>query len=182
MRVSRKILILTGVLTFMVMFTISCAKQEEAGQFLNDQGYWEISVDGITLQWKVEGSSLNVILSAPTSGWVAVGFDPDNRMQGTNFILGYVSGGSVTLRDDYGNTQTSHISDISSGGSDDFTNPAGTEIDNTTEIRFTIPLDSGDQYDKTLVQDNTYTVLLAYGNVDDLTEKHIKRTSIKITL
>lgn len=58
----------------------------------------------------------------------------------------------------------------------------GTETGGQTEVQFSIPLDSGDSFDRALVAGNEYTVLLAYGPTDDFTEKHTYRESVKITL
>lgn len=54
----------------------------------------------------MEGDQPEVILSAPTEGWVAVAFNPTEMMQGANFIIGYVQDGQVYIRNDYGNWHT----------------------------------------------------------------------------
>ena len=58
----------------------------------------------------------------------------------------------------------------------------GTEQGGTTTVNFTIPLDSGDSDDKTLVQGNSYRVLLAYGSNDNFDQQHAVKTSVTITL
>lgn len=167
------IILLTGVLLY-----AGCAGGSEPEQVLNDQGYWETSKSGIKLQWKVEGSNLDVILSAPTTGWVAVGFDPSNRMQGANIILGKVDNGIPEVRDDFGSAPTDHTDD----DSQDATINGGAEVDGITTIRFSIPLDSEDSNDKPLVEGESYKVILSYGSNDDFDQKHSTRTSVTITL
>ncbi|HPF33332.1 MAG TPA: DOMON domain-containing protein, partial [Candidatus Sabulitectum sp.] len=55
------------------------------------QAWQEITVDGFTLRWAtVEGNNLAVQLNGPTTGWVAVGFDPTQMMLNANIIIGYV--------------------------------------------------------------------------------------------
>lgn len=143
-----------------------------------------ITVDGIDLTWKPEGQNLHVTVKAPTTGWVAVGFDPSVGMMDANLILGYVAGGTVTTRDDFGTSVNSHDADINLGGIDNVANPAGTEEAGTTEVRFTIPLDSGDAYDRKLVVGQTYRVLLAYGpnGADDFAIQHTVRTAANIRI
>lgn len=139
------------------------------------QGWQELTVGGFTLQWAtVAGDSLAVEVSAPTTGWVAVGFDPDSIMLGANIIIGYVSSGTPNLRDDYGWQVTGHRDDLLLGGTRDLTVDGGTESGGATEIRFTIPLDSGDAYDKALVPGNSYPVILAMGpaGADDFSTQH----------
>ena len=169
------IILFTGVLLY-----AGCAGGSEPEQVLNDQGYWEISKSGITLQWKVVGDNLDVILNAPTTGWVAVGFDPSNRMQGANIILGKVNNGIPEVRDDFGSAPTDHTEDVSQ----DVTPNGGTEVDGITTVSFIIPLDSEDPMDKPLVEGESYKVILSYGSNDNdnFDQKHSTRTSVTITL
>lgn len=134
------------------------------------------------LEWMADGSSLNIVVSAPTEGWVAVGFDPTNKMKDANILIGYVESGKAVVEDHYGNTQFSHRSDLDFGGSRDVSEVSGQESSGTTELSFTIPLNSGDQYDRPLVVGETHKVILAYGKRDNLSSKHKERTSVEITL
>jgi hypothetical protein len=167
-------LLLTGIL----VSTVHGGDGGNPEQERNDQGYWEITKADITLQWKVAETELEIILSAPTDGWVAVGFDPSNRMRGANFILGKVEDGRLVVRDDFGSGPTVHVRD----SRQDVTSIDGTEQGGKTTVRFSIPLDSGDSQDKPLVQGRSYTVLLAYGRNDSFNQRHATRTSVTITL
>ena len=150
------------------------------------QNWQEVTVSGITLRWATTSATeLSVELSAETTGWVAVGFDPVMGMQDANIIIGYHSSGSTEIRDDYGIAPTGHDADTNIGGTSDFSLDGGSESGGITEIKFTIPLDSGDQYDKVLVPGNSYLVMLAHGanGADDFTSPHAARdtTTIEIT-
>ncbi len=143
-------------------------------------GYMRAATLDYLFYWKVVGDSLRCILSAETSGWVAVGFDPTNRMQNADFIIGYVTGTGAFLRDDFGVGTTTHSSDTSLGGSYNLTMEAGKEENGRTIISFTIPLNSGDSYDKNLVPANTYPVIFAKGSQDDFNAMHTSASSIMI--
>jgi len=149
------------------------------------QGWQELTVGSFTLRWAtMPGDSLAVELSAPTTGWVAVGFDPDSIMLGANIIIGYVSSGTPTLRDDYGWQLTSHRDDLLLGGTRNVTVDDGTESAGTTEIMFTIPLNSGDSYDKVLVPGGSYPIILSMGpnGSDDFSIQHIAVAVAQINL
>jgi hypothetical protein len=139
---------------------------------------------GIVLEWKVEANDLVVRLTAPSTGWVGVGFDPESGMRNANFVIGYVSDSGAHIRDDFGTSQSSHMSDLSLGGYDDVTYEDGYEEGGETQIEFVIPLDSGDIYDKPLLEGVSYTVLLAYGEdgADDFESQHELTTSIEIEI
>ena len=146
--------------------------------------YSEITAQNIVLKWRVDGANLNIIISAPTTGWISVGFDPTNRMKDSNIIIGYVKNGQAVLRDDYGHAPVGHKSDESSRGTDNISNAEGSEQNNVTELRFTIPLNSGDRYDRVLVPGRTYKVNLAHGKKgqDNFNAYHAARTQVEITL
>jgi hypothetical protein len=154
-------------------------------QSMDEDGYWSISAGDVQLQWKVEEKSLQVIVSAPTTGWIAVGFDATVKMKNANIIIGYVKNEEVFLRDDFGIGPTAHQDDEKIGGQNDISEASGAESKAGTELRFTIPLDSQDSKDRVLVEGQEYKVILAYGKKgsDSFTTYHArKRTSVKIKL
>lgn len=177
------------LLSLAVTFLLIVAACDTVGDEPNGNGttgdYQTVTVENITLQWRTDTlGNLDVIVSAPTTGWVSVGFDPTIGMEDANIIIGYVSGDTVYARDDYGTGVNTHEPDIDGGGEDNILELGGTETAGTTEISFLIPLDSGDTRDRVLVVGNTYDVILAYGedNADDFDSYHQTRTSTQIDL
>jgi hypothetical protein len=148
-----------------------------AGPSGTPDGWMEYTLEGYTLQWLVEDStgSLRVRMTAPTTGWVAVGFDPVSFMQDANLIIGFVEGGAPQVRDDFGTGLTSHEADTTLGGTDDVELIGGSETSGETQIEFRIPLDSGDAFDRVLANGTTYMVILAHGadGADDFTSQHV---------
>lgn len=144
--------------------------------------YEMVEAEGIEFYWRVEGDNLYGIIQAPGTGWVAVGFDPENQMQGANILIGYVNEEGTVLRDDYGTTPVAHASDSSLGGTDDVIIKTGIDNGEMTKISFAIPLNSGDEFDKTLTPGESYTLILAYGPSDDFTSYHTVRTIANIEL
>lgn len=147
------------------------------GISLYGQSPWQTaSASGINLKYRVSagGQNLECELGASTTGWVAVGFNPTDVMQNGNIIIGYVSGGTAQIRDDWGNSSTTHVSDVSLGGTSNLTITSGTEAGGFTTLYFTIPLASGDQYDRTMVIGQSYPIILAKGSnsADNYTGMH----------
>jgi hypothetical protein len=140
-----------------------------------------VSAAGVTMEYNVVGSNIEITLRAQTAGWVAVGFDPQTLMKGANFIMGYVKDGKAVVADHFGNQLTGHAADETLGGKDNIANASGKEENGTTEIRFTIPLDSGDQYDKPLGK-GKHVVLLAHGDGDDFVTQHKPNARGKVTI
>ena len=142
-------------------------------------------VAGVEFHWSNDDSYLYAAMSAETSGWVAVGFDPEDRMKGANYVLGYVKDGEVFIQDMFGVKPTgpgSHPPDEELGGTNDILKYAGREEGGLTVIEFKIPLDSSDQYDKPLRSGGSYDLITALGPSDDFASRHVSRGYGQITI
>lgn len=150
----------------------------------SDPVWEETTVDGFTLGWLANDSTLEVEVTGPTTGWVAVGFDPSFQMQDANIIIGCRTDMLSLVRDDWGNSPTTHRADTTLGGSHDILAYQCAEAGGTTTLSFTIPMDSGDGFDKVLERGGSYTVILAGGpdGVDDFSTQHefIAQTTIQL--
>jgi DOMON domain-containing protein len=164
------------------------SKESSMGSAMSEvemmEGYSSAAAAGVTVQWKIDGSNLSVQMSAATTGWIAVGFDPSRQMADANIIIGYVSDGTVFLRDDFGTGNVRHGADVENGGTDNLTAVEGEESNGMTAISFTIPLDSGDSMDKPLAAGSTYKVIVAHGpnDADDFGTYHGSRGSFEAKL
>lgn len=141
----------------------------------------KLEVKDMTFSWTIEGDKIHVQLSAATAGWVAVGFDPENAMEGANIIIGAVKDGKVRIEDHYGDRKRGHTSDEDLGGKNDVLDPAGSEENGVTTISFTLPLDTGGKYDKPIHPEGKSRVMLAYGaGKDSFKNRHPYRTVYEI--
>jgi hypothetical protein len=174
---------LTAAAAFLSL-TAGCGNP--AGPSGTPDGWMEYTLEGFTVQWLVEDStgSLRVRMTAPTTGWVAVGFDPVSFMQEANLILGFVEGGTPQVRDDFGTGLTTHDADTTLGGTDDVELIGGSETSGETQLEFRIPLDSGDEYDKAVADGTTYAVIFAHGadGADDFTSQHVWVQSVALEI
>jgi hypothetical protein len=142
-----------------------------------------LTVDTMTFDWSIEGDNLAIKLSAPTTGWVAIGFHPTDMMKDANIIIGFVKDGKVEISDDFGTQPTQHAPDIKRDGKDNVTVIGGTETGTTTTLEFSIPLQSGDPNDGIIDPKADTVVMLAYGPDRDSTKlKHQFAKTITVNL
>ncbi|MDD5264223.1 MAG: hypothetical protein PHU43_05220 [Candidatus Bipolaricaulis sp.] len=138
---------------------------------------------GFQIHWSNDASFLRVGLISPGTGYLAIGFDPDNRMQGANFVLAAVRSGQLWTRDDYGNGPVTHASDVSLGGTDDILAAAGRESEGKTYVEFVIALNSGDRFDKPFTPGTTYDIVISFHETsDDFDTYHSRRGAGKMRL
>jgi len=145
--------------------------------FSGEYAHW-MDAGGFEVHWSNDLNYLRVGLVSPGTGYVAIGFDPEHRMRGANFIIAAVRTGRLTIRDDYGDGTVRHTADTLLGGTDDIIEAAGREREGRTTVEFVIPLATRDEYDKTLVPGEIYNILVAYHETSDsFTARHSQRGS-----
>ena len=139
---------------------------------------------GIRFWWKNDATHLYFAMEGDTTGWVSVGIDPERRMQGANYLFGYVDGDAVKLWDAFGTAPTgpNHPPDEELGGTVDIVTYAGIEEKGITRFEIQIPLDTGDAYDKTLVPGQTYPYIIAIGGEDSFNAYHQKYAEGQLVL
>ena len=150
--------------------------------FASSMGYlYKLEVKNMQFSWTVEGDKIHVKLSAKTTGWVAIGFYPEKKMGGANIIIGAVKDGKFKIEDHYANRSRGHSSDEKLGGKNDVLNPSGSEENGVTTISFTLPLDTGDKFDKPINPEGTSKIMLAHGKGrDSFKNRHPFRTTYEI--
>ena len=142
-----------------------------------------LEVKNMQFSWAIEGDRIHVKLSAKTTGWVSIGFDPEKAMLGADIIIGVVKKGKVKIVDHYANRKRGHSNDVKLGGTNDVKNPSGSEEDGVTTIAFTLPLNTDDKYDKPINPEGMTKVILAYGaGKDSFKNRHPYRTVYNINL
>lgn len=154
---------------------------------LSAQSPWQsVTAANVTLEYRIlaGGETLECKLMGETTGWVAVGFNPTSVMRNANIIIGFVSGGTASIRDDWGTSNTSHSADTSLGGTSDVALIEGMETAGITTLHFTIPLSTADQYDRPMMVGQTYPIILARGsnNADNYTGMHAGADFAQISL
>jgi hypothetical protein len=143
----------------------------------------EITVQKMTFSWKVDGSNLNVKLSAPTKGWVGIGFNPGHEMKDAKYVLGYVKDGKTLLTDDFGTGDSKHEAVEDLGGKSDVSLVGGTVEGGITTLEFSLPLISKDSKGGKIDPAADTVVLLAYGPDNySFKTKHKFRTKLTVNL
>ncbi|WP_299983904.1 DOMON domain-containing protein [Desulfobacula sp.] len=142
-----------------------------------------LEAKNMQFSWTIEGDQIHVKLSAKTTGWASIGFDPEKAMLGANIIIGAVEKGKFKIEDHYADRKRGHSSDEKLGGRNDVLNPSGSEEDGVTTISFTLPLDTGDKYDKPINPTGISRIMFAYGaGKDSFKNRHSYRTIYEINL
>ena len=139
--------------------------------------------DNFRVYWTILKDELHMAISAVTTGWISIGFDPEDIMKDSDVILGWVEGGAVHIIDAYSTGQYGpHPPDTHLGGTNDILEYNGTEANGATTLEFVRKVDTGDEYDKVIPTTGNLNVMWAYGEHDDFSESHSQRGFAVLTI
>lgn len=138
--------------------------------------------NGVTIEWQHQGDRIYFEVNAPTEGWVAIGFNKSGAMRDLYLIMGRIENGGVEVVEHYTSSPGAYKPITYFGQSSAVENVGGTEGQNTTNIKFSLPHHAFGKYQKDLGQGLNYTMTMAYSVSDDFGHHSRMRTSARIVL
>ena len=148
-----------------------------AGEYAGRASYGDYEIN-----WGSDGQYVCVGIRAKTSGWVAVGFQPEPLHRETDMVLGFVEDGKASVFDMFSAAELGPCSaDGTLGGSDDVLEYGGREEGGYTVIEFKRLLSTGGDYDGELFS-GANEIIWAYSLLDDPRQKHADRGRGEIEL
>lgn len=148
----------------------------KADGVINNNEYSKQQVFGdLEIYSRVDGDVVRIAMKAKTDGYVALGFDPSERMKDADIVLGGVKEGKAFLYDMYSTGVTGpHPPDEQQGGKSDIAVFGAGKIDGVTVVEFERKLVTGDAKDKPIkIGDNK--IIWAIGDSPDIAARHVKR-------
>lgn len=125
-----------------------------------------MSVDGTTFEYWHEGGRLYSTFSAPTTGWVAVGFNNEERLEGTRFVIGARVGNSFHAEEHIA-VAPSHPNVQDLGLATAVEDVVGNASESTTTMRFSLPHLLADSDNPTLLSGTRSYIMLAWSHHTD---------------
>ncbi|MBD3370278.1 DOMON domain-containing protein [Candidatus Fermentibacteria bacterium] len=141
----------------------------------SSSGWSSVSLEGFDLRWTIEGDTIRFDMTAPTTGWLAVGFGGGPAMAQADMVIGYVGEqGEPRIQDGWGTGPVSHAGDTELGGSGDLEILRASEEEGITSMSFSRLLDTEDEYDFPLRPGTTLRLSVAWGadEADDFDSMH----------
>ncbi|WKN44533.1 DOMON domain-containing protein [Tunicatimonas pelagia] len=136
-----------------------------------------VTVSNITFQYRLHADSLEIQVSAPTHGWVAVGFHNDAKLIGNDLLMFSVIDGMVVYQE-YIRNWNDHPEDTALGGENSIDVIGYLEDETSTTVKFKIPINSGDSFDTIHQPNRDFYLLLAYSVEDDFNHHSMVRKQI----
>jgi hypothetical protein len=162
------------IISFTILGIGSCQAQKENMK--------TIDKNGMKVSWYFQNEQIYFEISAPTDGWITVGFNQNSGIQGAYLLMGNVINGKANLVEHYTISTGNYKPITELGEISQVKNIEGEEKNNFTQMKFSLPVKTLNKYQKDLKPDMNYFMILAYSREDDFQHHSMMRTHIKVTL
>ncbi|MEO9475169.1 MAG: DOMON domain-containing protein [Cyclobacteriaceae bacterium] len=146
------------------------------------QDFKTVERNRMKVQWQHDQRFLELTMSAPTKGWVAIGFNELDELKDAYLIMGAVRNGKVNVEEHYVFASGDYRSFEEIKFSSHLSGISGDEGQSGTNISFKLPADMMTKYTKLLSEGATFYLIMAFSQEDDFRHHSVMRTSIKIKL
>ena len=141
-----------------------------------------LEVEEFTLQWELNDDYVRFTLTAPTDGWVAIGFTEDEEIVNSNLIMARMKDAVAYAEDQYVVGFGKHPTVQSLGVEARIFDVSGKEHGTSTSMSFSISQERLDDYHFNLTEGTEINVWLAYSVSDDFDHHSRKRILRRIKI
>lgn len=168
----KPVTILIGLLAGLVALVFDPSEQQQN----------MIEKNGMKVRWSFLNDRIYFDVSAPTSGWVAIGFNEKPGLEGTYLLMGHVTNGVAEVKEHFVVAPGDYRPMEAFGAPSVVTIGWGVEETGSTSLQFSIPIKANDAFRKQMSPASSLHLLLAYSASDDFQHHSIMRTQTKIQL
>jgi len=140
-----------------------------------------IELDDTAFSWTHRQGRLFGTLSAPTHGWLAVGFNDEPTLRGTRFLIGVVQEASVRAELHIADPP-SHRSIETLGGESDIRDLDGQRKGGQSILSFSLPHRSSDRFAVDLTSGSSIHLMLAWSHEPEFNHHSAWRRHANVTL
>jgi hypothetical protein len=157
-----------------------------AGAALAQSGEKSWQAAGMTFRWRHQGGELVGTLTAPTLGWLALGFNPGESMPGTRFLIAAHNNGRVRAEVHTANVDGTHEPIMRPANAASPWLPAiqasSDEMDALTQLHFAIPYDAFEFGGLSLVPGSRVFAMMAWSESPDFDHHSRERVNDWVVL
>jgi len=133
------------------------------------------------VEFSLSQDTVRLLIEAPTTGWVAVGFNEKNDIVHTDLKMMRVVEGKGEVEDQYVQGPGIHPQDLEIGGAQDVYVSSASEMNGKTLLEIKIPSHTGDRFDFEVNKGESLWLILAYSVSDDFDQHSRWRRHFEVT-
>ena len=164
-----------GIIILIVLATFSLQKSKNIDMK-------SVEKNGMTVEWSFKSDRIHFNISAPTAGWVAIGFNEHTGIEKTYLIMGNVVNEVPNVVEYYTRAAGDYRPISELGCTEKVQSISGSDKGINTNLQFSLPCNADGNLQKNLKQGMEYNMLMAFSREDDFQHHSMMRTSIFIKL
>ena len=169
--------------TAAICFSVAMAQSTTSNTpSVNDSAMQTVTSGKFTFSYRIDGPNLVAKLSCPSTGWVAVGFNPKSVMKNAFCVMGAVVDGKPAISEEFGTGMFEHKPILSLGGKAVLIASDVSSENGVATLSFTMPLSTKDGMHADLAAGKKVKLMFAAGASNDFTKKHKRKGEMTITL
>lgn len=138
--------------------------------------------NGMTVQWQYRDGRVHFEVTAPTHGWVAIGFSKTESIEGTYLLMGRVVGDRAEVVQHFTVRAGNYPPFSELGIWSTIAHISGEEKDGQTLVRFSLPVQAQSGYERNLGTGSIHYLHYAYSTSDDFNHHSRMRNQLNIKL
>ncbi|WP_421763479.1 DOMON domain-containing protein [Ekhidna sp.] len=142
------------------------------------QKFNSVERNGMKVAWEILGDRIFFKISAPTTGWIAIGLNESKELTGTYLIMGRVKNGNPEVIEHRTLCPGNYRSFENLGASTTIQLISGGQSRLSTWLGFSIPINKFSDYHKDVLASDGLNMLMAFSRHDDFMHHSIMRTSV----
>ena len=139
-----------------------------------------IDTGEMDFSYTIERDSILIEIKAPTKGWLAIGFNDENEIVGSDLKMIRIRNNRLEAEDQFVRGFQDHPADSYLGGFENIRLIGGTENAKGTALTLKIPFQSNDRFDFQHELGKSFWLILAYSVEDDFDHHSIMRKHFQI--
>jgi len=141
-----------------------------------------VEKNNMIVNWEHHGENISFTLEAPTTGWITIGFNETDKINGSYLIMTRMNNGKAEVEEFKTLAPGNYKLIASLGEKSMILTSEGLEKDGKTNISFKVKVTSDNGLQKDLSQGGEYCMHMAYSREKDFQHHSMMRTSERITL
>lgn len=142
----------------------------------------KIKVEKMEISWEFTEDHVEFTASAPEDGWIAIGFNSENNIVGSNLYMVNVTPTKVNAEDLFVVSVGNPKPVIALGSNSQITNYSGIETKEGTRVKFSLPRTAIDNYHFNLKEGQKIWLICAYSMEDEFDHHSRMRKHVHVTL
>lgn len=153
-----------------------------SNQHLQKEPEKQVRKNGMTVHWKYQNDRIVFSMSAPTTGWMAIGFNQSDNLTGSYFLMGRIEGDQGAVIEYHTYAPGDYRPIFTDQNKSQVQVLSCKEFEKSSTITFSLPIHQNHDLGQDLTQNKHLVMHIAFSRSKDFSHHSMMRTSLSVKL